>query len=192
MTARAATMTHPPRHSAGLTLIEVLVSLIVIAVGLLGLAALQGKAQRVELESYQRSQALILLHDMTARFRANRPGRASYLGETGYGSSFTDTTSCANSGQPIATQDLSCWHNALLGAAETLANTNVGGLIGGHGCITGTDPSYLVTVAWQGLGPSTLGANDSRATNTCGQGLYGGNDNLRRIVSLPVFFYDER
>ena len=56
----------------GVGLIEVLISLVVIAIGLLGLAALQGKAQKAELESYQRSQALILVQDLYGQVHAKR------------------------------------------------------------------------------------------------------------------------
>ena len=52
-----------PRNS-GFTMIEVLVSLLVITFGLLGLAGLQTRMQQAEFESYQRSQALVLLYDM--------------------------------------------------------------------------------------------------------------------------------
>ena len=45
----------------GSSLIEVLMAIIILTFGLLGLAALQGKANTAELEAYQRGQALIFL-----------------------------------------------------------------------------------------------------------------------------------
>lgn len=191
MRAQTCPFRSRPSLASGVGLIEILVSLVVTAIGLLGLAVLQGKAQRAEMESYQRSQALILLHDMASRLRTNRENANSYVGEVGYGSAFADAGSCANSEQPMATQDLSCWHNALLGAAEQIGGSNVGALIGGHGCITGGGASFQVSIAWQGLSESGLSSSDPRNTNSCGQGLYGGNDALRRILSLPVRFFDE-
>lgn len=184
-------------HQYGVGLIEILISLLVIAIGLLGLAALHGKAQQAEMESYQRTQALMLLQDMTARLRANRAGAVAglYSNKTvGYSSGFTDTSSCTGNASQSAV-DLSCWHNALLGAGERLnsggSSVNVGALIGGHGCITDQNDVFTVTVAWQGLSESKLSTSDPRNDNACGEGLYGDSDALRRIMSVPVFFYDE-
>ena len=53
-------------------MIEALVSLVIIMFGLLGLAGLQTRMQQAEFESYQRSQALILLYDMVDRINTNR------------------------------------------------------------------------------------------------------------------------
>lgn len=54
----------------GAGLIEILISLVIISVGLLGLAALQGKAQKWEVESYQHSQALLSGQEMVEHIRA--------------------------------------------------------------------------------------------------------------------------
>ena len=48
-------------------MIEVLVTMVIIAFGLLGMAGLQMRMQTSEMESYQRSQALLLLNDMANR-----------------------------------------------------------------------------------------------------------------------------
>ena len=60
--------------SAGFTLIEILVALVILLVGLLGLVGLQAKGQQAEMESYQRTQALVLLQDLADRMNANRAG----------------------------------------------------------------------------------------------------------------------
>src|SRR3546814_20890765 len=68
----------------GFTLIEVLVTLLVIALGLLGLANLQAKMHLTEVEAYQRAQATLLLHDIGGRLRAaGNAGVASYVTGTG-------------------------------------------------------------------------------------------------------------
>ena len=56
----------------GATMIEVLVTVVIIAFGLLGMAGLQMRMQLSEMESYQRSQALLLLNDMASRIATNR------------------------------------------------------------------------------------------------------------------------
>jgi len=49
------------RSQRGISLIEVLISMVIVAVGLLALVVLQGRLQVLQTESYQRSQALVLL-----------------------------------------------------------------------------------------------------------------------------------
>jgi type IV pilus assembly protein PilV len=134
-----------PGHSRerGVGLIEVLISILVIAIGLLGLAALQGKAQKAELESYQRSQALILLQDMSNRLRANRGDKGGYM----------DGGECITS---TCTSDKEVWQGLL-------QNT----LISGTGCITESRGEFMISVAWQGL--ATVGT--TATSNTCGSAI---------------------
>lgn len=178
------------RREAGVGLIEILVALLVTAIGLLGLAALQGTAQQAEMESYQRSQALILLEDMANRLRVNRTERNRYANQF-VGTDQSPTTNCAADDR--ACQDLLDWHNALMGAAEIQGANNVGAMIGARGCITGGPNVYDVTVAWQGIMADNqelndLPATDPRRSNNCGQGAYGA-EAQRRIVSVPVRFF---
>lgn len=85
------------RRSLGFTLVEVLVTLIILSIGLLGLAALQGTGLRYTTSSYLRTQANMLAYDMLDRMRANRQaaeGGAYTIG-------FTDaapTTLCTGTG----------------------------------------------------------------------------------------------
>jgi type IV pilus assembly protein PilV len=60
------------RSSAGMTLIEVLVTLVIISVGLLGVAALQLTTVRNNYDAYVRSQAAVMASAMLDRMRANR------------------------------------------------------------------------------------------------------------------------
>lgn len=58
-------------RQTGFTLLEVLVSVIVLAIGLLGLAGLQASSMRFNQSAYLRSQATILAYDIIDRMRAN-------------------------------------------------------------------------------------------------------------------------
>lgn len=64
----------PVRTDSGFSLIEVLVALLVLSIGLLGLAMLQVQGMRFTADSYQRSQATILAYDLMDRMRANKVG----------------------------------------------------------------------------------------------------------------------
>jgi len=56
----------------GLTLIEVLVAVLILGIGLLGIAGLQVRGMQFNHSAYLRSQASILAYDMLDRMRANR------------------------------------------------------------------------------------------------------------------------
>ncbi len=61
------------RRQRGFSLLEVLVALLVLSIGLLGLAALQTMGLKFNTQSYQRTQAVLNAYDIIDRIRAN-PG----------------------------------------------------------------------------------------------------------------------
>jgi type IV pilus assembly protein PilV len=68
---------------SGVTLIEILVTLLVLAIGLLGLAALQGISLQSGQISYQRTQAVNVAYEVADFARANRasPGNLQNLAD---------------------------------------------------------------------------------------------------------------
>lgn len=171
-------------------MIEVLVTLVVIAFGLLGMAGLQMRQQMSEMESYQRSQALLLLNDMANRMAVNRTavlaGSYNIPAASPIGAGMTCATLSAS---PTTDQrDLYEWCTALQGAAETFGGSNVGAMVGGRGCVEPVNGDYMVTVAWQGLTPIAAPATSV----TCGANAYNAasgacvNDLCRRTVTTLV------
>lgn len=72
------------RRSRGFSLIEVLVTMVVISLGLLGFAALQANSLKSNRVAMQRSMATVMANDIFERIRANRSSAANYaitLGE---------------------------------------------------------------------------------------------------------------
>ena len=61
-----------PQSQRGTSLVEVLVTMVILAIGLLALAGLQARLHVLQIESYQRAQALIILRDMASRITNNR------------------------------------------------------------------------------------------------------------------------
>lgn len=176
----------------GVSMIEMLVTLFILMVGLLGVAGLMAQGQRAEMESYQRIQAIVILRDMVSRLNANRKVAPCYsfsnaaTGTPFVGTGSTFSPACAlgsSEEQQTAIDDLDAWGDVLSGAAEVVAGNNAGAMIGARGCITfdATSQSYLVSVAWQGLAATTPPV----ASLTCGTGLYG-DEARRRVVSLTV------
>lgn len=66
------------RLQQGTTLLEVLVSIVILSVGLLGYAGLQTLSMKNNTSAFQRSQATILSYDIIDRMRANRSNLANY------------------------------------------------------------------------------------------------------------------
>ncbi len=64
----------PGKKITGFTLIEVLVTIVVVSIGLLGLAGLQIDGLRANMSSESRSKATLLADDITERMRANPVG----------------------------------------------------------------------------------------------------------------------
>lgn len=89
-------------HSKGFSLMEVLIALLILAVGLLGIAALQSVALKTNHSAYQRTQATFLAYDMIDRMRANRT--AAMAGN--YNLAMTATPSGSGT---LAEQDLVDW-----------------------------------------------------------------------------------
>ncbi|OYW64505.1 MAG: type IV pilus modification protein PilV [Hydrogenophilales bacterium 12-64-13] len=73
---------HLPASAAsqrGATLLEVLISIVVLAVGLLGYAGLQTVSLKNNLSAYHRSQATMLAYDVIDRIRADEPNAETYV-----------------------------------------------------------------------------------------------------------------
>lgn len=173
----------------GTSMIEVLVTIVILAFGLLGLVGMQTRLQLSEVEAYQRAQGLILLEDMANRIASNRTAAATYVTVSPLGTG----AACPTTSATTAQRDANEWCNALLGASEVQsANTavRVGAFIGGRGCVQALGSGeYMVTVAWQGLGPISA----PPASVTCGANAYDGvagspcvSDRCRRVLTTIV------
>lgn len=120
----------PPRRVSGMTLIEVLVAVLILSIGLLGLAGLQTLSLRSNHSAYLRSQATILAYDIADRMRANRQSALS-------GWYNIELEEAASSDTSIAATDLKEWKAAL----STV-------LPAGDGSITVNDGNVTIIVAW--------------------------------------------
>lgn len=188
-----------PSRQAGVTLIEVLVSLLIIVLGLLGLAGLQVRMQQAEFESYERSQALVLLYDMVDRINVHRETASCFRVSTTAGTPYLGVGSTAVPACTVSTgadnaeanASIAEWDALLQGAAETKGGGSVGAMVGARGCasydaaselldaggaaMSGTGV-YTVTVAWQGT------ADTFAPAVNCANNLYGA-ETRRRVVS---------
>lgn len=133
----------------GFTLIEILITVVILAIGLLGLAGLVLESMRNNQGAYLRTQASILAYDMADRMRANKERAGDYAAFTTDGASTTlPACASASTGCTPAAQagvDLVEWTRQIQGEGSDMVL-----LPGGVGTITqdATSLSYTVTVTW--------------------------------------------
>lgn len=84
------------RRQRGVSLLEVLISIVILSVGLLGYAGLQTLSMKNNTSALHRSQATILAYDIVDRIRANRPNMASYNVALGAVGTYPDVISWKN------------------------------------------------------------------------------------------------
>lgn len=107
-------------RQAGFSLIEILVTLLLIAFALLGIAGLQAYAMRANKGGQLRTQAVILVADLVERMEANKDGAiaGSYvLSEASTPPS--TSTACVSgscSSENLASFDLANWQNTIFSA----------------------------------------------------------------------------
>ncbi len=184
-------MRHLPHRPGerGTTLLEVLITMVILAFGLLGIAAFQAKAQVGSIEAYQRAQAVVLLEDINARMIGNAAVAATYVSTETFGTDDSQPADCTSVAIGAA-RDVCEWSHALKGTAEQQAAVNVGAMVGARGCITlvqAADASagvcrpgiYLLSVAWQGMHATAA------PSLACGRNAYGTDTN-RRAIALRV------
>lgn len=151
------------RPTLGFSMIEVLVSLVLICVGVLGVAALQSKAVPFTQDSVNRSTAIMLTNDLLELIRSNPTAVTAYLKAPGTAFA-TAPASCLPT--PTSPSDqLACWaaraQSLLPGAGELLTSTfyicrnAVPGLTGATASCDGGN--YLeIQVAWSSPGDTCL------------------------------------
>lgn len=149
-----------PIRSRGFTLLEVLISIIIIAIGLLGMAGLQVTTLRNNNSSSMRTQATFLAEDMADRMRSNMAGVTA--------GNYATTPSCASTGCTITTgcapntlaaYDICEWQNNL-----DVQNIN-SGLPLGTGQITSLlNGIFQIRVMWDDARTGATGTNCSGNT----------------------------
>ena len=107
---------HSPTHQRGFTLIEVLVAVLVLSIGLLGLAALQTSGLGMNHSAYLRSQATILAADMADRMRANQDAvdADKYNGTANAHAGCSTTGGCSST--QMAENDVDQWRTNITAA----------------------------------------------------------------------------
>jgi type IV pilus assembly protein PilV len=150
------------RSQIGMTLIEVLVSVLILGIGLLGAAAIQLNALKYTDSSAMSSQASFIAYDMMDRIRANVDGNATNNGANvlaSYALASLSQAPAANPNNAVA-QDLADFSTNI---------TAFAGAAGANSKIVIAKPIVTITITWDdtraaGANQFALGATSS-ATN---------------------------
>lgn len=178
-------------RQSGVGLVEVLIAVLIFAVGMLGMTAMQLGAKRSSFEATQRSIATSLARDILERMRSNPVALSSYavleLGSATVTSGTNCNTSSCTTAQ-LAVRDVYEWSQLLQGAAEKITingvTSDTGGLVDYRACITNASGFVTVAIAWRGVGDM---ANPTGST--CGEasGLYGPSQLQRRLLFMTSY-----
>lgn len=121
----------------GFTLLEVLIAMLILAVGVLGIAALQFKGLKYSTDSALRSQINVLAYAIADRMRMNRANAASYIGDYTL-TTTAPTGTCNNATASNAANDLVCWRTQVFNALPPTSEAN----------ITASGSFYTVSLMW--------------------------------------------
>lgn len=146
----------------GFTLVEVLVALVVMSVGMLGIAALYVSGIQGSRGAIFQTKAINLAADMADRIRANRIAPNAYA-IAGAGAPSNCEDDIANSvivctAAQVAANDVWIWNQTLQDPRQGLPAPTAGGQMGTVAVNQATvPPTYTITVTWSepGLGDVT-------------------------------------
>lgn len=180
----------------GFSLVEVLVTIVVFSIGMLGITGLNTLSKRAGYESVQRSTASELAYSLIEEIRANNAAVATYLAAGTLGGGTLGAEPAPRCDDPVnactavqfATHSLWEFEQILDSGMETVNGGGTGGLVSPSACIAGPAGGgagdYTITIVWRGV----TGLSDP-GLNACGaaSGLYGANNEFRRMVVVQSY-----
>jgi len=148
----------------GVTLIEVLVTMVIVAVGLLGLAGMQVRGLSIQKDAHGRALATQLALDIADRMRSNTGALASYQFATAFAGTYTapgvDCLAAVCTATQQAQYDFDQW----------FARVRGGALPGGWANIVpalGSANAWDVTLMWVETGFRTNGTLRTALGSSC-------------------------
>lgn len=194
------------RSERGFTLIEVLVTFVILAIGLLGIVSLQALSKTAQHQGIQRTRAVAIADGLLEKIRINPAGLTTYaIGTTPLGGGTIgaepspNCISAACDPNEMAAHDMWNWEQSLDGASVTVEDggvtTSTAGLIDPQGCVVFTAVSgktntglLQVLVQWSDLRKTTDAVQSGEVA--CGGSAAGGDDYRRKVIA-STFVIDE-
>ena len=142
------------QYNIGFTLMEVLVALVVISVGLFGIAGMQLQSLKSSHDAYLRTQATFLAYDLIDKMRANRNAAIAQDYDTDLDSDPSGDSNCYSgscSASSLAEFETNLWKCELGGYSSSVCNNLnvVPTLTQGQGSVDVDGNEVTVTIQWQ-------------------------------------------
>lgn len=137
-------------HSKGFTLIEVLVAVLVLSIGLLGIAGLQTRSLQFNGDAYYRTQAQLLATDLAERMRANWQASSTglYFADFSAVKASDCVTDTLGSDADGIKAEMGCW----LGESQRALGPGYRPTVARNA----DDPAYAdITLGWRDRDPDT-------------------------------------
>jgi type IV pilus assembly protein PilV len=127
----------------GFTLLESMIALVILSVGMLGIAALYVEGLRAGRTAIYRTTAVALASDMMDRIRANPAARADYALTAAVSNCVNGTVDCSQT--ELAQEDVSVWEAEV--AARMPLGTSADVTVATATPVAQVD-TYTITISW--------------------------------------------
>lgn len=149
------------RHYEGFSLLEMLITVLLVAVGILGMVAMQGRAIQYTQDSVQRTHAVMLANELLEIVRANPASLETNAEDTPFFSSLPAgaTESCLELSETkeLVSSQMACWSSKvrmlLPGAADVASHFS--SCLSSSPGVCNTDGAVIqIQLAWKAVGES--------------------------------------
>jgi len=151
-----------PIKNSGFSLLEVLIAMLILAIGVMGAAVLQLATYRNLQTSHNFAYASMLAGEMADRITANQSEIATYA-YTGTSPDDPDCVSNVCSAAQMAAYDVAQWHSRVTGSTP-------GSLPSGTGTITVASNVATILVRWDDDLSGSTNSSDCNNSNVDGTG----------------------
>lgn len=151
--------------SAGFSLLEVLITILLTAIGILGMVAMQGKAIQYTQDSVERTYAAMLANELLEIIRAT-PDSLDSSNDSPFFNSLPSASAetCIEVDNQIMQRQLGCWAakaRQLLPGAESLGDLFVACVSSEPGVCNDNGSAVEIRMAWNASGEGCLDANNA-------------------------------
>ena len=157
----------PITNQRGVSLIEVLVSVLILSIGILGMISLQATSLKVSHQSHYQTEAMHLLNSISDRIRANpeaaEDGSFTLALTTRATNIAKDCSTNDCNATELAAYDLSQWRNGTINSSLPVAGVRIAA------DDASAPTSYNITIMWD---PAREGVTGTQ----CGGGTGDGYD----------------
>ena len=142
-----------PKNSSGFSLVEVLIALIIMSVGMLGIAGLYVHSMQAGRTSMLRHQAVTLAGDIADRIRANPTAGAAYTAAAGANNNCVATGATCDVAQ-MGAHDINLWQNQAADFLPIFADQSQQVVVTFDSATV--PPAYTITVRWDEPTPNDV------------------------------------